>query len=207
VSSGFSRHQRSGLLVATFSAFEADLVRSLSRQIIELLHNEQAVASTDVDPLEALLDFSGPTTAPEDPVLARFFPTAYPDDDEAAGDFRRFTEGSLRDGKNQAASCVIDTLEDAGLGETPTAGVFIDVELDDQTAMLWMKAFNDIRLAIGTRLEVTDGDGDFWAALPDDDPRVHVHDIYDYLAFLQESLVNALAVRLLGSDDSDDFLT
>ena len=34
-------------------------------------------------------------------MLARLFPTAYPDDPEAAGDFRRFTEGTLRDGKAQ----------------------------------------------------------------------------------------------------------
>ena len=45
------------------------------------------------------MDFSGPTSAPEDPVLARLFPTAYPDDEEAAAEFRRFTEGGLRDGK------------------------------------------------------------------------------------------------------------
>ena len=32
-------------------------------------------------------------------MLARLFPTAYPDDEEAAAEFRRFTEGTLRDGK------------------------------------------------------------------------------------------------------------
>lgn len=204
MSTGFSRHQRSGALVATFSAVEADLLRSLSRQIIELLHNEQAITPTDADPLEALLDFSGPTTAPEDPVLARFFPTAYLDDDDAAGDFRRFTEGTLRDGKAQAAACVIDTLEESGLPEIPPDALFIDVELDEQSAMLWMKAFNDIRLAIGTRLGVTEGDEDFWDSLPEDDPRSHVHEIYGYLAFLQETLVNSVAVRLLGNDGLSD---
>ena len=49
-----------------------------------------------------MLDFSGPTTEPEDPVLARLFPTAYPEDEEAAAEFRRFTEGALRDGKAAA---------------------------------------------------------------------------------------------------------
>ena len=64
------------------------------------------------DPLERLLDFTGPTTEPEDPVLARLFPSAYPDDEEAAGEFRRFTEGGLRDAKARAAALVIDALEE-----------------------------------------------------------------------------------------------
>ena len=103
---GFKRHRRSGAAVATFTVFEADLLRSRAAQLIELLRNESATAPMDVDPLEAMLDFSGPTSAPEDPVLARLFPTAYPDDEEAAGDFRRFTESTLRDGKAAAAAQV-----------------------------------------------------------------------------------------------------
>jgi hypothetical protein len=129
--------------------------------------------------------------APEDPVLARLFPTAYTDDDEAAGDFRRFTEAALRDGKAATAATVIDTLEEAGLPTEPEDGVCIDVELDAPTAMTWMRAITDMRLAIATRLGVEEGDEDFWAALPEDDPRTQVHDIYDWLAYLQETLVHA----------------
>ena len=81
--------------MATFSGFEADLLRSLASQLVELLRNESAAPRAE-DPLEAMLDFTGPTTEPDDPVLARLFPTAYPDDEEAAGEFRRFTEGTLR---------------------------------------------------------------------------------------------------------------
>src|SRR4051812_43953515 len=138
-----------------------------------------------------MLDFSGPTTEPEDPVLARLFPTAYPDDEEAAGDFRRFTEATLRDGKAAAAATVIDTLEDAGLPAEPEDGLFIDVELDPAAAMTWMRSFTDMRLAIATRLGVEEGDEGFWASLPDEDPRAQVHDIYDWLGYLQETLVHA----------------
>src|SRR6478752_905926 len=166
--SGFSRHRRSGSSVATFTVFEADLLRSLAAQLIELLRNESATTVVDADPLEELLDFSGPTTAPDDPVLARLFPTAYPDDEEAAGDFRRFTESALRDGKAGAAASIIDTLEDAGLPPEPEDGLFIDVELG-----------------------VEEGDEEYWLSLPDDDPRAQVHDIYDWLGFLQETLVQS----------------
>ncbi len=190
--SGFRRHRRSGASLATFTAYEADLLRSLASQLIELLRNESATATTGRDPLEELLDFSGPTTAPEDPVLARLFPTAYPDDEEAAGDFRRFTENTLRDGKAGAAGTIIDDLEEAGLPTEPEDGVFIDVELDEAHAMTWMRSFTDMRLAIATRLGVEDGDEEYWYALPDDDPRAQVHDIYDWLGFLQETLVQSV---------------
>ena len=188
--SGFKRHRRSGACVATFTAFEADLLRSLAGQLIELLRNE-AATSRQGDPLEVLLDFSGPTTEPDDPVLARLFPTAYPDDEEAAGDFRRFTESTLRDGKAGAAATIIDTLEESGLPSEPVEGLFIDVELDPQAAMVWMRSFTDMRLAIATRLGVEEGDEQYWATLDDDDPRAQVHDIYDWLGYLQETLVQA----------------
>jgi hypothetical protein len=189
--SGFKRHRRSGASVATFTAFEADLLRSLAGQLIELLRNE-AATSRQGDALEDLLDFSGPTTAPDDPVLARLFPTAYPDDEEAAGDFRRFTESTLRDGKADAAATVIDTLEEAGLPPEPEEGLFIDVELDMPAAMMWMRSFTDMRLAIATRLGVEEDDEQYWQSLPDDDPRAQVHDIYDWLGYLQETLVHSV---------------
>ncbi|MEO7352215.1 MAG: DUF2017 domain-containing protein [Marmoricola sp.] len=188
---GFKRHRRSGACVATFTAFEADLLRSLAGQLIELLRNESATAQVQSDPLEELLDFSGPTTAPEDPVLARLFPTAYPDDEEAAGDFRRFTESALRDGKADGAAAIIDALEESGLSTQPEDGTFIDVELDEGAAMMWMRSFTDMRLAIATRLSVEEGDEDYWHSLPDDDPQAQVHDIYDWLGYLQETLVHA----------------
>ena len=190
---GFTRHRRSGRIIANFTGFEADLLRSLAGQLVELLRNESA-APVERDPLEAMLDFSGPTTEPEDPVLARLFPSAYRDDDEAAADFRRFTEGSLRDGKAAAASTIIDTLEDAGLPpELTEEGLMIDVELDPAAAETWMRSFTDIRLALATRLEVEEGDETYWTSLPDDDPRGQAHDIYDWVGYLQETLVEALS--------------
>lgn len=192
--SGFHRHRRSQRIIANFSGFEADLLRSLAGQLVELLRNEAAVPSDAVDPLEAMLDFSGPTQEPEDPVLARLFPTAYPQDDEAAAEFRRFTEGGLRDSKANAAIAIIDGLEDAGLPQELTEdGLVIDVELDEPTAETWMRSFTDLRLALATRLEIEEGDEAYWHSLPDDDPRAQAHDIYEWVGYLQETLVGALS--------------
>jgi hypothetical protein len=179
---------------ATFSGFEADLLRSLASQLVELLRNEVAAPTASHDPLEDLLDFSGPTTEPDDPVLARLFPTAYPDDEEAAGEFRRFTEGTLRDGKAAGACAIIDALEEAGLPpELSEDGLMIDVELEPPAAETWLRSFTDLRLALATRLEVEEGDEEFWYSLPDDDPRAQAHDIYEWVGYLQETLVRAMS--------------
>jgi hypothetical protein len=191
--SGFHRHLRSQRIIATFSGLEADLLRTLASQLVELLRNEAAVPRDDRDPFEALMDFSGPTSEPEDPVLARLFPTAYPGDEEAAAEFRRFTEGGLRDGKAATASAIIDGLEEAGLPpELTEDGLVIDVELEEPEAEAWLRSFTDLRLALATRLGIEDGDEEYWYSLPDDDPRAQIHDIYEWVGLLQETLVQAL---------------
>ncbi len=189
---GFVPH-RGGGAFATFSGFEGDLLRSLASQLVELLRNEVAAPTASNDPLEDLLDFSGPTAAPDDPVLARLFPSAYPDDEEAAGEFRRFTEGALRDGKAHGAVLIIDTLEEAGLpDELAEDGLWIDAELDLPDAQTWMRSFTDIRLALASRLGIEEGDEERWDAASDEDPRTHVYDIYQWVGYLQETLVHAL---------------
>jgi hypothetical protein len=191
--SGFTRHRRSQKVIANFTGFEADLLRSLASQLVELLRNEAAVPRDDQDPFERMMDFSGPTAEPDDPVLARLFPSAYSEDEEAASEFRRFTEGTLRDGKARAACTIIDTLEEGGLPEQLTEdGLMIDVELDVEAAEIWMRSFTDLRLALATRLGVEEGDDEYWLALPDDDPRAQARDIYDWVGYLQETLVLAL---------------
>ena len=193
--SGFEHHRKSDRVIATFTGFEADLLRSLASQMVELLRNERAEpAAPTADAFEALMsEFSGATTPPEDPVLARLFPTAYVDDDEAASDFRRFTESGLRDGKAAASGLVIDTLEDAGLPpELTEDGLVIDVELTRPEAETWMRAFTDVRLALATRLGVEADDEHYWHSLPDEDPRAQAHDIYEWVGYLQETIVEAL---------------
>lgn len=189
---GFRRHRRSGTCVATFPAFEADLLRSLAGQLIELLRNDEPETEYG-DPLENMLDFSGPTKAPEDPVLARLLPSAYDDDDEASADFRRFTETSLRESKVTNAREVIDSLTEAGLPDEPEEGLFVDLELDQGRTMAWMRCLTDMRLAIATRLGIEDDDEERWEQLPEDDPTTQVHRVYLWLGFLQETLVEAAA--------------
>lgn len=191
--SGFARHRRSGLVIANFTGFEAELLRSLASQLVELLHSEEA-ENASLDPLEALLDFGGPTREPEDPVLARLLPNAHRDDEEAAAEFRRYTEANLRNSKAGAALAIVEDLDEAGLPEELTDdGLHIDVELAEERAVLWMRCFTDIRLALAVRLGVEEDDEERWAMLPEDDPLSQAHDIYEWVGYLQETLVEALS--------------
>ena len=89
---------------------------------------------------------------------------------------------------------IIDGLEEAGLPpQLDEDGLMIDVELDRPTAETWMRSFTDLRLALATRLGVEQDDDAYWESLPDEDPRAQAHDIYDWVGYLQETLVRALA--------------
>ena len=124
---------------------------------------------------------------PDDPAVERLFPDVYPEDPEAAAEFRRFTEADLKAAKLDQAKTVLSDLLEAG-GE---------IRLVDEQADLWLRALTDVRLALGTRLGVQD-ETDIEAELDDavgrnpTSPRVGQLSVYAYLTYLQESLVGAL---------------
>jgi hypothetical protein len=186
------RAVRGGGASATFVASQAGIIRSLVSQIAELVGSEPGLGEPSpgepgpgepsMDDLARLLGQTGPATPPDDPVLARLLPDAYADDAEAAGDFRRFTEQELRDGKAAAARTVLATLpEDGGR-----------IRLSDEEGQVWLRALNDVRLALGVRLSITEDFDARAADLDPADPRSAYMWIYDWLTFLQETLVRAL---------------
>ncbi|MGW6567452.1 DUF2017 domain-containing protein [Streptomyces sp. NPDC054975] len=170
---------------------EVSILRSLAVQLMELIGPGDEPVEGE-DPLAALFA-EGPSEAPSDPALKRLFPDAYGDEDEelraAAADFRRYTENDLRARKRQDALAVIRSLD--ALSSTGEDGVVLKLTADECRA--WLGALNDLRLTIGTRLEVTDEDesGDLYR-LPDSDPRKPMVMAYLWLGALQESLVETL---------------
>ncbi|HEY5032465.1 MAG TPA: DUF2017 family protein, partial [Actinomycetes bacterium] len=105
------RRKRSGVVALTVHPDEALVLAGLLQQLADLVAPEE---SADADPLAALVDIGTTTEAPDDPVLARLFPDAYADDPEAAGEFRRYTENSLRERKHAGALRALATLEGPG---------------------------------------------------------------------------------------------
>ncbi len=183
------RRRRDGSIVGALHVHEVELLRSLLGQLIELVADEQPVVESE-DLLSAVLDLASPEP-PEDPVLRRLLPDAYAADSEqdleAARDFRRYTERGLRQQKREHAQRVLDGLASAEEARLETRRV----RLSEQDADAWMRALTDLRLALGIRLEVQDGDERTWQQLSSDDPRRYVHQIYDWLGWLQETLVTA----------------
>ncbi|MFC5748934.1 DUF2017 domain-containing protein [Actinomadura rugatobispora] len=162
-------------------AEEAALVRALMEQLLELLGD----APDPGDELAAV-GIAEKATKPEDPVLARLFPDAYREDGEAAGEFRRYTEMGLRDGKREAANTVL-----ASLGDVTSKGA--ETVLGKEQAQAWLRALNDVRLALGTRLDISEEWYEEAARLDPHDPRTAMFAAYDWLTMLQESLVQAMS--------------
>src|ERR1700756_1791207 len=157
------RSAKGGGASVWLSVEEATLLRTLVTSVMELLNDPARPAPpSEPEPADAstasadLFDDLGkifnepaaePPQAPADPVLARLLPDAYQDDPEAAGEFRKYTESSLREAKKYFVQTVVDTLP-------PSGG---RVRLTGDQARDWMRALNDVRLMFGGRLEVTQG--------------------------------------------------
>ncbi|MGW6270885.1 DUF2017 domain-containing protein [Streptomyces sp. NPDC055060] len=178
---------------------EISIIRSLAVQLLELIGPGPAEDASD-DPLAELFA-EGPSEPPADPVLQRLLPDAYggPGSEEGAADadelraysseFRRFTENDLRAKKRDDALVVIRSLD--ALTSMGEGGAVLKLSPDESRH--WLGALNDLRLAIGARLEVTDEeDTDVLYRLPDSDPRKPMVMAYLWLGGLQETLVATL---------------
>ncbi|MCN9239248.1 DUF2017 domain-containing protein [Streptomyces sp. RY43-2] len=180
---------------------EISIIRSLALQLLELIGPGPGAADAPQDPLAELFT-EGPSEPPDDPVLRRLFPDAYssPGTDPAtpeeaeerrthSAEFRRFTENDLRAGKRENALAVIRSLD----ALTPVGEEAAVLELSPEASRQWLGALNDLRLAIGSRLEVSDEEEtDELYRLPDEDPRKPMVMAYLWLGGLQETLVATL---------------
>jgi hypothetical protein len=193
------RRNKDGVISILFSPTEAQLLRTLVNAVSELLADPDRPAPAPpagapgsagkigadlFDDLERMFNETAaePPPTPADPVVARLLPDAYQDDPEAAGEFRKYTESSLREAKKYFAQTVLETLPPEGGRVTLTA---------DQ-ARDWMRALNDVRLMFGVRLEVTEDFEEQLAGLDPADPRVAAFEVYGWLGSVQESLVRSL---------------
>jgi uncharacterized protein DUF2017 len=138
---------------------------------LRLPRDERALLRSLPAQLRALLD-----EAPEDPSLERLFPPAY-DDAEDEDEYRRLMGDELLDGRRRALRVVEETLDQD--------------RLSGEQAQAWLTALNDLRLVLGTRLDVRDET--LLAELRPDNPRAPELAVYAYLSWLQEQLVEALA--------------
>jgi hypothetical protein len=112
----------------------------------------------------------------DDPAVARLNPSACLDDAEVDAEYRSLMGDDLAKGRLQA----LDTFEKS----------IDESRLDEEQANAWMRAINDVRLLLGTRLDVTEDPAD--RDVNADDPRAGAFALYDYLSLLTQELVEAL---------------
>jgi Domain of unknown function (DUF2017) len=174
-----------GGAAAFFEQAQAGVIRSLVSQIAELVSADSNSAATGPgsNDMEAQLGLSSHAELPDDPVLARLLPDGYSDDPLAAAEFRRYTEETLRSGKVASAHAVLSSLP-AGGGE---------VRLSEPECQQWLRALNDVRLALSVRLGITDENEELSERLLPEDPRSAYVWVYQWLAYLQDSLIEALS--------------
>jgi hypothetical protein len=186
--------RRGGVISTHFSSYEVELLSSLVLQLVEMVSDgdpqgfrEQA---EPVDPFEAWAqDLAVDPSDPEpqdDPVMQRLFPNAYPHDAAASSDFRRFTERDLKTKKIAEAEVVLQRLAETQRGTT-------DVRIPAAEVDQWLRTLTSVRLAVATRLGITDADSaEELAELPESDPRAFMLSVYDWLGFAEETLLSAL---------------
>jgi len=185
----FERTRRG--VTARLDVEERELLDDLLAEVGVLLDDG---TEPDADPLEAMVGISEGARTPEDPALARLLPDAAREDPEAAAEFRRFTERGLRQRKREALATARATLA------RPAPLV-----LDAAEAQAWLVALNDLRLVLAERLGLrTDSDAERLLAeaeeMAADDPRAWMSAVYDFLTWLQETLVTALTDELQRRD-------
>jgi len=178
--------RRDDLVLGRFDRQEAAVVRGLVSQIQDML-----LARAEEAPQDELAELTGirtgPSTPPDDPILGRLLPDFHrldpdapdPSEVDSANALRSLHEPALLDQKTGAAGVVLETCP-------PDGG---EVRLRLEQAEAWLSALNDVRLALGTALDVQDEMPD---DLPPDDPRSPHLGVYQWLTWVQETLVEAV---------------
>lgn len=181
------KNSLSGLkLRSEMDAHEAEVLRSLVGAVTGLLTDR--ARSAPEDELAALTGLQlGNTTPPDDPRLARLLP-----------DFHRSEPGSP-DAERAGLNSALRSLHEPDIIETKVAAGLVILEtlppqggkiiLTPEQADCWLNALNDVRLALGTALDI---DADTPEHLDQDDPRAPSLDVYHWLTWMQDSLLQAL---------------
>ena len=157
--------RRGGTVDATFERGELELLKGLPEQLRTLYGADD-----------------------DDPARARLFPRAYldPTAEQAEAEWQELVQPGLLEARLDALS----TLETTIAAAEPTKRDRLVVHLSAEEANAWLSVLNDARLALGSRLGVTD-DTDVTEVSPDD-PNGAVIAAYTWLTYLEGELVEAL---------------
>jgi hypothetical protein len=137
------------------------------RYAVNLDDDERSLLATLADQLTELLE------NPENPGLHRSFPPAYQgvDNAEYADEYRRLMNDELVNRHRDALATLAESAEAK--------------ELSEEDLHSWMLALNQLRLTLGTRLDVTGDDGFDRSSLEGQ--------VYEFLTVIQGEVIEALS--------------
>lgn len=127
--------------------------------------------------LEMVGDFAGELSGMldgDDPALRRLFPSAYPTDPDLDASYQILARSELADGRRAEIDVVRSTVQAD--------------EISREELLSWMRVTNDLRLFVGTRLDVSEDDHD--------EESTPGHQIYGVLGLLVDEIVAALSTGL-----------
>ncbi len=155
-------------------AFRPKVVRKRAGEyVLRLSRTEREVLRSLPGQLRELLENDDPSTR-------RLFPPAYADDAERNEEFDALVREELVNERVKALELMEET---------------IDADrLDEEQIAAWLGVLNDVRLVLGTMLDVTEEMYD--RGVPRDDPRAEGFELYLYLGWLQEQVVASMAAEL-----------
>ncbi len=140
---------------------------------LRLSPDERTILRGLPDQLRNLIENEDPTS---DPAMARLYPPAYEDDPIRNLEFERMAGDDLTSQRLSSINAMEGSI-DADL-------------LSEEQLLSWLGVLNDLRLVLGTRLEITEEttEEDFAAG----DPRASTFALYGYLTWLVDAIVRAL---------------
>jgi hypothetical protein len=178
-------------LRSSLAAHESALLQSLVKSLVDMLDGRESTSPRD-ELAEITGMRTGHSTPPEDDTMKRLLPDFYkPQTEHPAGStaaeslnsaLRGLHEPDIIDAKRQAAHRLLDTVP-------PKGGKF---EITEEDGHCWAAAVNDVRLALGTMLDIGPDGPD---RLPPEHPMAGHLDVYQWLTVLQEYLVLGLMSR------------
>jgi len=146
---------------------------SSGRYAIRLPAPERELLADLVEQLREVL-----LSSTDDPNVRRLFPTAYHDDPDRDQEYQQLVRDELLERRLTALTVLEETAQARELDEAGLAG--------------WLTALNDLRLVIGTRLDVSEDD----LEIDPDDPDAPAFAVYHYLGMLLAEAVDALEADL-----------
>lgn len=165
---------------------ERSILRALLGDLREIVGEEPDPPG--MTPLEGDDDPGDPGASEEpehgvvvtDPVRIRLYPDARPDDPAWSARFRGMIRGDLDDARRANLAVVMETLDARSI--------------DDDQAESWLHVLNDLRLVMGTRLEITEEREA--EPLDPEDPDAAARIVYAYTGWLEGQFVDVLAASL-----------